>query len=570
MDINVFQDILRRERKRVISEAGFSEGSYEKWKTNGFAKHLLKDWRLICNLFRFWPPIGFMPQSVSSSTDKIIVDRSRGHRNRAVNRAVRATRERLQYGDNGGRAFERELMTMHLTTALQSASITPYLIIAITIIGTYLNGDLRLIGWAFVALVLHAGNTLLGRRAARQQITSENAARWRNFLLIGQAVIGCGWAWFGVQSCEVCAPNNYSLFKGAVLLVVLSFTALSTFMLRRSVPVTFAPVVFMLTLQAVFGGSPYDLGLLAMLCVATVFFVIVTDRMYLSNIKLLSYQSEKDDLIAELETAKSMSDEARRRAEEANLAKSRFLASMSHELRTPLNAILGFSEVIATEVMGPLNNPTYKDYVNDIHRSGQHLLNLINEILDLSRIEAGRYELNEESVSLLDIAEDCIGMVQLRASGKNITISETFESSLPDVWADEKSIRQVVLNLLSNAVKFTPQGGEIQVKAGWTSTGGQYVSIKDNGPGIPEEEIPVVLSAFGQGSIAIKSAEQGTGLGLPIVQAILAKHDGQFILKSKLREGTEAIAILPAKRVLQTVPAVEDAHAVARKKRSFG
>jgi len=224
---------------------------------------------------------------------------------------------------------------------------------------------------------------------------------------------------------------------------------------------------------------------------------------------------------------------------------------------------------MSTEVMGPLNNPIYKEYTNDIHRSGQHLLNLINEILDLSRIEAGRYDLNEEAISLLEISEDCIGMVQLRAHGKNITISSQFEAGLPSVWADEKSMRQVVLNLLSNAVKFTPQGGEIMVKVGWTAGGGQYLSIKDNGPGIPEEEIPVVLSAFGQGSIAIKSAEQGTGLGLPIVQAILAKHDGQFILKSKLREGTEVIAILPAKRVLQSLPAVEEAHAVARRKKSF-
>jgi two-component system cell cycle sensor histidine kinase PleC len=140
---------------------------------------------------------------------------------------------------------------------------------------------------------------------------------------------------------------------------------------------------------------------------------------------------------------------------------------------------------------------------------------------------------------------------------------------MPPVWADEKAIRQVILNLLSNAVKFTPNGGEIRVKAGWTTSGGQYVSIKDNGPGIPEEEIPVVLSAFGQGAIAIKSAEQGTGLGLPIVQAILNKHDGHFVLKSKMRQGTEAIAILPAKRVMETVPAVRDAQAVEPKRRSF-
>ena len=291
--------------------------------------------------------------------------------------------------------------------------------------------------------------------------------------------------------------------------------------------------------------------------------------MYNTNIRLLSFQTEKDDLIAELEVAKSMSDEARRRAEEANLAKSRFLASMSHELRTPLNAILGFSEVMSTEVLGPLNNPTYKEYVSDIHTSGQHLLNLINEILDLSRIEAGRYQLSEEAVQLVDVTDDCIGMVQLRARAKSIRIVNQFEPDMPAIWADEKSIRQVILNLLSNAVKFTPSGGEIVVKAGWTASGGQYVSIKDNGPGIPEEEIPVVLSAFGQGSIAIKSAEQGTGLGLPIVQAILHKHDGQFLLKSKLREGTEAIAILPAKRVLQSLPAVEETYAVDRRKKSF-
>jgi two-component system cell cycle sensor histidine kinase PleC len=224
---------------------------------------------------------------------------------------------------------------------------------------------------------------------------------------------------------------------------------------------------------------------------------------------------------------------------------------------------------MATEVLGPLNNPLYKEYAGDIHRSGSHLLELINEILDLSRIEAGKYELSEESVSLLEVAEDCIGMIQLRAKAKNIRIEQQFESNLPSIWADEKALRQVILNLLSNAVKFTPQGGDIMVKAGWTAGGGQYISIRDNGPGIPENEIPVVLSAFGQGSIAIKSAEQGTGLGLPIVQAILAKHGGEFKLKSKLREGTEVIAILPSSRVLESLPAVSEVKAVEPRRRQF-
>jgi len=249
-----------------------------------------------------------------------------------------------------------------------------------------------------------------------------------------------------------------------------------------------------------------------------------------------------------------MSDEARRRAEEANLAKSRFLASMSHELRTPLNAILGFSEVMANEVLGPMGNPTYREYASDVHDSGQHLLDLINEILDLSRIEAGRYQLNEESIVLPHLVEDCCHMMELKARNKDIRIIQEFEPVMPRLFADERAVRQVTLNLLSNAIKFTPSGGEVLVRVGWTAGGGQYVSVRDNGPGIPPDEIPIVLSAFGQGSIAIKSAEQGTGLGLPIVQALVAMHGGQFELKSKLREGTEAIAIFPPTRVMEAMP----------------
>ena len=253
--------------------------------------------------------------------------------------------------------------------------------------------------------------------------------------------------------------------------------------------------------------------------------------------------------------AKPDRDEARRRAEEANLAKSRFLASMSHELRTPLNAILGFSEAMHSEMLGPIDNENYKTYVGDIHASGKHLLNLINEILDLSRVEAGKYELREEALRLTDVAEDCMALVRMKAGQKQIVIKPVFQDGLPRILADEKAVRQIMLNMLSNAVKFTPNGGLIEFKVGWTASGGQYVTVKDNGPGIPEDEIPVVLSAFGQGSIAIKSAEQGTGLGLPIVQALLAMHGGGFTLKSKLREGTEAIAMFPAARVMEVLPA---------------
>src|SRR5262249_12470927 len=193
---------------------------------------------------------------------------------------------------------------------------------------------------------------------------------------------------------------------------------------------------------------------------------------------------------------------------------------------------------------------------NDIHNSGQHLLNLINEILDLSRIEAGRYELNEEPVSLTNVVQDCHHLLKLRAKNRGITVHEMFEPDLPRLWADERAIRQGCLNLLANAIKFTPAGGEIWLKVGWTASGGQYMSVKDTGPGIPEDEIAVVLSKFGQGSNAIKSAEQGTGLGLPIAKNLVDLHGGTFTLKSKLREGTEVLVTFPPERVMSALAPV--------------
>jgi two-component system, cell cycle sensor histidine kinase PleC len=156
------------------------------------------------------------------------------------------------------------------------------------------------------------------------------------------------------------------------------------------------------------------------------------------------------------------------------------------------------------------------------------------------------------------VAEDCHHLLKLRANNRDITIHERYEIDLPKLWADERAVRQICLNLLSNAIKFTPQGGEVWVKVGWTASGGQYLSVRDNGAGIPEDEIPVVLSSFGQGTNAIKTAEQGAGLGLPIVNGLIQLHGGTFTLRSKLREGTEVIVTFPASRVMAVLPPVAD------------
>ena len=342
-----------------------------------------------------------------------------------------------------------------------------------------------------------------------------------------------------------------------MIFLAIAMVAMVSSTLKAVVPLTFLPAVGVLAYGILTAAQPAFGTMHAVLIGAVPFFSVVAETLRRSAIERMKHQAEKDELIAELEIAKLVSDEARHRAEEANLAKSRFLATMSHELRTPLNAILGFSEVMENEILGPVGNESYKGYVADIHASGEHLLGLINEILDLSRVEAGRYSLNEEAVELVAIVRDCLGFVRVKAEAKELRIRAEFEDDLPAVWADERSLRQITLNLLSNAVKFTPRGGEIVLRVGWTAGGGQYLSVKDNGPGIPEEEIPIVLSSFGQGSMAIKSAEQGTGLGLPIVQALVAMHGGSFDLLSRLREGTEAIATLPASRVLEVMAALD-------------
>ena len=386
----------------------------------------------------------------------------------------------------------------------------------------------------------------------------------RNFL-IAHFVSGLGWIYFALIGCGACQVDQFPVVKAIVLLLAIAATALIASSLRGALAATFALPVAAYVLFTAHFWTPVEIMVTALLVVSLPFFAFVADHMNRSSLMLLSFRSEKDALIAELDTAKSMSDEARRRAEEANMAKSRFLASMSHELRTPLNAILGFSEVMGDEVLGPMENRTYRDYANDIHASGQHLLDLINEILDLSRIEAGRYQLNEEPVVVTTIVEDCCHLMELKARNKDIRIVQQFETDLPRLLGDERAVRQITLNLLSNAVKFATPGTEVLVRVGWTAGGGQYISVKDAGPGIPADEIPVVLSAFGQGSIAIKSAEQGTGLGLPIVQGLIALHDGEFELHSKLREGTEAIAIFPPSRVMEALPALPTKKAAAAK-----
>ncbi len=231
-------------------------------------------------------------------------------------------------------------------------------------------------------------------------------------------------------------------------------------------------------------------------------------------------------------------DRARQQAEEASLSKTRFLANMSHELRTPLNAIIGFAEVIQKQLLGPIGNARYVEYVDDIHSSGQHLLSLINNILDMSKIESGSWRIQPEMTDPVEIMEACLRTFRERAEGRGVFMAMAVDARLFEGFVDRQALRQILLNLISNAVKFTPPGGRIEVGAQPLDDGAFAIWVKDTGIGIAPEHIPVVLAPFGQVENDLTRQYEGTGLGLPLVKSLVEMHGGRFTIQSTPGDGT--------------------------------
>jgi two-component system cell cycle sensor histidine kinase PleC len=238
-------------------------------------------------------------------------------------------------------------------------------------------------------------------------------------------------------------------------------------------------------------------------------------------------------------------DRARQQAEEASLSKTRFLANMSHELRTPLNAIIGFAEVIQKQLLGPMGNARYAEYVDDILSSGQHLLSLINNILDMSKIESGSWRIQPEMTDPVEIMEASLRTFRERAEGRGVFMTMTVDARLFEGFVDRQALRQILLNLISNAVKFTPTGGRIEVGAEPLTDGAFGVWVTDTGIGIAPEHIPVVLAPFGQVENDLTRQYEGTGLGLPLVKSLVEMHGGRFAIQSTPGEGTTIRAEFP-------------------------
>jgi len=284
------------------------------------------------------------------------------------------------------------------------------------------------------------------------------------------------------------------------------------------------------------GATIVGLALLSLIILSQIRQVDLTRRENQHNLEII--EAKNRELIA-----------ARDEAEYANRAKSQFLAVMSHELRTPLNAIIGFSEIMYSEPYGPLGDERYKQYLQDIHNSGGHLLSIINDILDLSKIEAGQAELNEEEVDLAALTAAVERIMQERATTAGLSFRCESGDGLPWVRADRRALKQILLNLLSNAVKFTPKGGQVGLRMAVDDDRGLRMVVYDTGIGIDPQDVPRAMAAFGQVDASWSRRDEGAGLGLPISRALIRLHGGTLDLESQPGMGTTVTIRLPPERV---------------------
>ena len=285
-----------------------------------------------------------------------------------------------------------------------------------------------------------------------------------------------------------------------------------------------------------FGHSIESALSIAILLVGTVLFVSSLRR--------------RERLEADLREAVAAAQGACAQAEEANRAKSEFLANMSHELRTPLNAVIGFSALIDRQIKGPIGHEAYRGYARDISRSGEHLLGIINDILDLSKVEAGKLELHEEQIDLASVFRSCARLVEPKAREAGLALSIQAPHTLPLLLADETRVKQIVINLLSNAVKFTPRGGRVSLSARLAADAIEIV-VADTGIGMTPEQIPVALESFRQIESSQSRKFQGTGLGLPLAKKLAELHGGSIDVESAPGLGTTVTVRLPASRIVE-------------------
>jgi len=372
----------------------------------------------------------------------------------------------------------------------------------------------------------------------------DSVARWRSRLLWLSAFFSTAWGLSPWLLWDEVNNTNH------VFIALMCLAIVSRFIVNRSdhVPfflASFMPMASLLFMRFAITFQPADMILAALVPLYGI--QVFLDSSHISSRwdqeALMRFSHE--DMSRELEEARDEALMKRAEAEAANASKTSFLANMSHELRTPLNAILGFSEIIARECLGPVGSARYKEYANDIHNSGSHLLSLINDLLDVAKIEAGRMEIEPQMIETGRTLEGALKFVAARARERrhNLTIAVADDAAV--LYADERALKQVVINLVSNSVKFTREGGKIDVVARRNPAGDFELMVADNGPGIPKEKIDRIFKPFSRVDNRYDSENSGTGLGLSLVKGLVELHGGRAWMESEEGKGTRVYVVLP-------------------------
>jgi two-component system, cell cycle sensor histidine kinase PleC len=445
--------------------------------------------------------------------------------------------------------WKRELLTLFMRNQLRVAPTMPILTLMLAVTCLLWVKPVVIFAWLVTALVAQAAQVYLCYDFFRKERNQVEHNDWIGMLSAAELAQGVCWVlplflfWDGATSLQ----NAY------VVAFTMAVIAVRLLVVNNFMPVLVAGTAVMtigVAMRCVSQPEPIYLALAGLIIALEIFFLFVARQLGDTARDMVKFKSQKDVLIQELRLERDKAEAEKTKAEEANKAKSIFLATMSHELRTPLNAIMGFSEILERELFGPMSVKAYKNYAGDIYHSGRYLLDLINDILDLSRIEAGRRDIQEEPFGILACAKSAQALLNGKAVERNIKVKVQIEQSLPKLMGDIRAVNQVLINLLTNAIKFTQKGGEVEITASINAVGAMVVSVRDNGPGIPAQELNSALVSFARGSAATTQAIDGAGLGLPIVKGLMELHGGDISIESTIGEGTNVLVTFPAKRVL--------------------
>ena len=449
----------------------------------------------------------------------------------------------------GDTPWQSDLLELFLRNQLKLAPILPMVAVMLSATAAMWNGVGTIASWLFGVIGSNLIQLFLCRLYFKAPRSKSEQREWIGMMAASEFMQGVFW----LTPLFLFWPQGNAALGMFLITAIMAVVALRFLIVGTFLPVLIAGTGVMTigaALRCIMETDTLFFSLGAVLITLEVLFLFVARQLQDTSRDMLVFKNQKDVLINALSLARDAAEGERARAEKANEAKSVFLANMSHELRTPLNAILGFSEILHGEMFGPLQNGTYKNYAGDINSSGQYLLALINDILDISRIEAGRRDIQEEPLDLSGLLDHALHLSALNAKHKEIALVMNVETGLPRVLGDERAIQQVAINLTTNAVKFTPQGGHIEMGARKLSNGAVELYVTDNGPGIPADEKNNALNAFSRGKLATTKAIDGAGLGLSIVNGIMQLHGGTVEIDSKLGLGTTVLCTFPAKRVL--------------------